>query len=147
MGHLSPLCTLAPLCGKGLALERDGAVYACDHYVYPEYRLGNVIETPLEAMAFSAQQERFGRAKEGDLPGYCRRCPYQFACFGECPKNRFIKTPDGEPGLNYLCAGWKRFFAHIDEPVQQIVRRLGATVRKEAVARAAEHWVPERKDP
>jgi serine-type anaerobic sulfatase-maturating enzyme len=147
MGHISPLCTLAPLCGKGLALERDGAVYACDHYVYPEYRLGNVRHTPLAAMAFSPQQERFGRAKEGDLPGYCRRCPYQFACFGECPKNRFIKTPDGEPGLNYLCAGWKQFFAHIDEPVQQIVRRLGATVRKEAVARAAEHWVPERKDP
>ena len=147
MGHVSPLCTLAPLCGKGLALERDGSVYACDHYVYSEYRLGNVLETPLEAMAFSPQQERFGRAKEGDLPGYCRRCVYEFACFGECPKNRFIRTPDGESGLNYLCAGWKRFFAHIDEPVQQIVRRLGATVRKEAVARAAEHWVPDRKDP
>ncbi len=142
MGHVSPLCTQAPLCGKGLALERDGSVYACDHYVYPEYRLGNVREEPLAQMAFSERQERFGQAKEGTLPGYCRRCEYQFACFGECPKNRFVRTPEGEPGLNYLCPGWKRFFAHVDEPVQQLVRRLGAPVRKEASARPAEHWMP-----
>ncbi len=147
MGHVSPLCTQAPMCGKGLALERDGSVYACDHYVYPEYRLGTVQETPLAEMAFSERQERFGRAKEADLPGYCRRCEYQFACFGECPKNRFLRTPEGEPGLNYLCSGWKRFFSHIDEPVQQIVRRIGGTVRKEAVSLPAEHWVPERKEP
>ncbi len=146
MGHISPLCTLAPMCGKGLALERDGSVYACDHYVYPDYRLGNVRETPLAEMAFSPQQERFGRAKEAQLPGPCRQCAYQFACFGECPKNRFIRTPDGEPGLNYLCAGWKRFFAHIDQPVQRIVRRMGATVRKGAVTHAAAHWVPERRE-
>jgi uncharacterized protein len=145
MGHVSPLCTQAPMCGKGMALERDGSVYACDHYVYPEYRAGNIMERPLEEMAFSGLQERFGKAKEGLLPGYCRRCEYQFACFGECPKNRFIKTPDGEAGLNYLCSGWKKFFSHIDESVQNIVRRLGAPVRKEAVTRAAEHWVPEKK--
>jgi uncharacterized protein len=146
MGHISPLCTLGPLCGKGLAMERDGSVYTCDHYVYPEYRLGNVRDTPLSEMAFSGKQERFGRAKEGKLPARCRRCAWQFACFGECPKNRFIRTPDGEPGLNYLCAGWKKFFAHIDEPMQQIVRRLGHTVRKEAVTWAADNWVPERKE-
>jgi uncharacterized protein len=146
MGHISPLCTQAPMCGKGLALERDGSLYACDHYVYPEYRMGNIRETALAEMAFSGKQERFGRAKEGGLPVQCRRCLYQFACFGECPKNRFIRTPEGEPGLNYLCSGWKKFFAHIDEPVQRIVRRLGGTVRKEAVTRAADHWVPERKE-
>jgi uncharacterized protein len=145
MGHVSPLCTQAPMCGKGLALERDGSVYACDHYVYPEYRTGNIMEKPLDQMAFSEVQERFGRAKEGMLPEYCRTCEYEFACFGECPKNRFIKTPDGVPGLNYLCPGWKKFFSHIDGPVQQIVRRLGATVRKEPVTRAAEHWVPVKK--
>lgn len=144
MGHISPLCTQGPMCGKGLALERDGSVYACDHYVYPEYRIGNVMEKPLEEMAFSELQERFGKAKEGLLPEYCRRCEYQFACFGECPKNRFIKAPDGQPGLNYLCSGWKKFFSHIDEPVREIVRRLGMPVRKEAVTRAAEHWVPEK---
>jgi uncharacterized protein len=142
MGRMSPLCTHSPLCGKGMALERDGSVYACDHYVYPEYRVGNISEKQLSEMAYSEHQERFGMAKEGRLPDYCRTCEYQFACFGECPKNRFIKTPDGVPGLNYLCPGWKRFFAHIDGPVQQIVRKLGATVRKEAVNRATENWVP-----
>jgi uncharacterized protein len=145
MGHISPLCTLGPMCGKGLALERDGSVYACDHYVYPEYRVGNIREKLLEEMAYSEYQERFGKTKEGLLPEYCRRCEYQFACFGECPKNRFIKTPDGQPGLNYLCRGWKKFFSHIDEPVQQIVRRLGATVCKEARTLAAEHWQPVMK--
>jgi uncharacterized protein len=145
MGHASPLCTQGPLCGKGLALERDGSVYACDHYVYPEYRAGNIREKPLGEMVYSQAQERFGRTKEGMLPRYCRQCEYQFTCFGECPKNRFIKTPDNEPGLNYLCSGWKRYFSHIDGPVQEIVRRLGATVRKEVVERAAEHWVPEKK--
>jgi uncharacterized protein len=146
MGHVSPLCTLGPMCGKGLALERDGSVYACDHYVYPEYRVGNIREKPLEKMAFSDLQERFGKGKEGLLPEYCRRCEYQFACFGECPKNRFIKTPDGVPGLNYLCSGWKKFFAHIDEPVQKIVRSLGVPVIKEARTRAADHWVPGKGD-
>jgi uncharacterized protein len=142
MGHVSPLCTQGPMCGKGLALERDGSVYACDHYVYPEYRTGNINGKPLSEMAFSEIQERFGKAKEGMLPEYCRKCQYEFTCFGECPKNRFIKTPDGEPGLNYLCSGWKKFFAHIDEPIQEIVRRLGATVCKEARTLAAENWTP-----
>ncbi len=145
MGHVSPLCTQGPMCGKSLALEYDGSVYACDHYVYPEYRAGNIMETPLEEMAFSEVQERFGRAKERLLPEYCRRCQYQFACFGECPKNRFIKTPDGVPGLNYLCPGWRMFFSHIDEPMQKIVRSLGVPVKKEASTFPAEHWVPARQ--
>jgi uncharacterized protein len=145
MGHVSPLCTLSPLCGKGLALESDGAAYACDHYVYPEYRVGNIAEKPIGEMAYSESQERFGRAKEGLLPDYCRRCEYEFACFGECPKNRFIATPAGEPGLNYLCSGWKKFFGHIDERVQRIVRGLGAKVVKEARSPAAEHWRPEQR--
>lgn len=145
MGHVSPLCTQAPMCGKGLALERDGALYACDHFVYPEYRIGKITESPLEEMVYSEAQEAFGRAKEGLLPDYCRRCPYEFACFGECPKNRFLKTPDGEPGLNYLCPGWKKFFSHIDEPVQRIVRALGETAVKEPRAFAAEHWRPEKQ--
>ncbi|MEN6319881.1 MAG: anaerobic sulfatase maturase, partial [Syntrophaceae bacterium] len=79
------------------------------------------------------------------LPEYCRRCTYEFACFGECPKNRFIKTPEDEPGLNYLCSGWKRFFRHIDDPVQRIVRALGETVVKEQRTIAAEHWRPEKQ--
>ena len=82
------------------------------------------------------------KMKEGMVPEYCRRCEYQFACFGECPKNRFIKSSDGEPGLNYLCSGWKKFFSHIDEPVQRIVRGLGQSVVKEPVMLHAEHWRP-----
>lgn len=145
MGHVSPLCTQGPMCGKGLALERDGAVYSCDHYVYPEYRIGNIMENRLEEMAFGNRQERFGRNKESSLPRYCRRCAYLFACFGECPKNRLIKTPDGETGLNYLCSGWKKFFTHIDEPVQKMVRSLGGTVAKQARMPSAAHWQPEKK--
>jgi uncharacterized protein len=145
MGHMSPLCFQAPMCGKGLALERDGSVYACDHYVYPEYCAGNIQEKPLSEMAFSEHQERFGRMKEGGLPQSCRTCEYEFACFGGCPKDRFIKTPAGEPGLNYLCSGWKRYFSHIDQPVQRIVRGLGETVVKDVCTLAAEHWTPEKQ--
>jgi uncharacterized protein len=143
MGHVSPLCSQGPMCGKGLALERDGSVYACDHYVYPEYRTGNILEMPLSEMACSERQEKFGRMKEGMLPERCRRCEYEFTCFGECPKNRFIKTPEGEVGLNYLCSGWKRFFSHIDRPMQGIVRGLGESVVKEVRTFAQEHWKPE----
>jgi uncharacterized protein len=145
MGHVSPLCTQSPMCGKGLALERDGSVYACDHFVYPEYRVGNIMDKPLAEMAYSESQEQFGEAKEGLLPAYCRSCVYEFACFGECPKNRFIKTPAGEPGLNYLCGGWKKFFSHIDEHIQRIIRSLGERVVKEPRASAAEHWRPEKQ--
>ncbi len=126
MGRVSPLCTHGPMCGKGVAIEHDGTVYACDHYVYPEFRLGNILETSLESMVFSEKQEWFGTNKERMLPEYCRQCKYEFACFGECPKNRFIRTPDNEPGLNYLCSGWKQFYSHIDERVARIARQLKA---------------------
>jgi uncharacterized protein len=145
MGHVSPLCTQGPMCGKGLALECDGSVYACDHYVYPDYCAGNLQERTLSEMAYSVQQEKFGKMKEGLLPQYCCECEYQFTCFGECPKNRFIKTPDGEAGLNYLCIGWKKFFSHIDQPIQKIVQNLGETVVKEVRTRPAENWHPEKK--
>lgn len=131
MGRVNPLCTLAPMCGKGVALEHDGAVYACDHYVYPEYRLGNIREKRLAEMVLAPAQERFGTNKERTLPDACRQCEYEFACFGECPKNRFIRTSEGEPGLNYLCSGWQRFWKHIDEPIQKIVRDLGHTPVKQ----------------
>jgi uncharacterized protein len=128
MGRVSPLCTHAPMCGKGLAIEHDGSVYACDHYVYPEFRRGNILETPVEKMVFTTEQEWFGTNKERMLPRYCRECKYEFACFGECPKNRFIKTPDGEPGLNYLCSGWRHFYSHIDKRVAEIARNIQATM-------------------
>ncbi len=94
-------------------------------------------------MAYSRAQESFGKMKEGMLPERCRRCEYEFACFGECPKNRFIKSSDGEVGMNYLCSGWKKFFSHIDTPMQRIVRGLGESVIKETRTLAKEHWAPE----
>ncbi|WP_152223659.1 anaerobic sulfatase maturase [Pseudomonas sp. SCB32] len=107
------VCLFAPRCGKAAIVEHDGSLYSCDHYMYPEYRLGNVTEQDPAALLASPAQEAFGAAKEEALPDYCRRCDYLFACNGECPKNRFIETPDGAPGLNYLCASYKRYFRHI----------------------------------
>jgi len=108
------LCIVSPTCGNALALEHNGDVYSCDHYVEPDHRLGNIKETPLQTLVSSEQQRRFGQNKFDTLPRYCKECPVLFACYGECPRNRFIRTPDGEAGLNYLCAGYKAFFTHID---------------------------------
>ena len=111
-------CVVAPTCGAALTMEHNGDVYSCDHYVEPGHKLGNVKETPLRSLVTSEQQRRFGEAKFDTLPRYCKECPVLFACYGECPRNRFIKTPDGEAGLNYLCAGYKSFFQHIGEPMK-----------------------------
>ncbi len=131
IGRPSPLCIFAPICGKGVALEHNGDVYACDHYVYPEYKLGNINETPLAEMALSPDQERFGYAKDFTLPVKCRECRYLFACSGECPKNRLLKTKQGEPGLNYLCKGLYKYFSHIDPYIRKIVHHLGYEVAKD----------------
>lgn len=117
LGMQSPACIFRKTCGDAVALEHTGDVYSCDHFVTPENLLGNVRDTSLAQMVVSEQQQRFGAAKE-TLPRYCRECEVRFACNGECPKNRFITTPDGEPGLNYLCAGYKAYFNHIDEPMR-----------------------------
>jgi uncharacterized protein len=130
MGRVNPLCTLAPMCGKGLAMEANGDVFSCDHYVYPEFKLGNIKENTLDELQFSVQQENFGKAKEGTLPSQCQKCSFQFACYGECPKNRFISTLDGELGLNYLCSGWKKFFTHIDPYMITILKSMGYPVNK-----------------
>lgn len=113
-------CIVSPTCGHSLVMEHNGDVYSCDHYVEPDYLLGNVRETPLKSLVASEKQRRFGEAKFATLPKYCLECPVLFACYGECPRNRFIKTPSGEPGLNYLCAGYKAFFQHIDKPMRRM---------------------------
>lgn len=110
-------CIIAPACGSALVLEHNGDVYSCDHYVEPDHLLGNIRQTPLKTLVSSEKQRRFGESKYDTLPKYCKACPVLFACNGECPRNRFIKTPDGEAGLNYLCAGYKAFFTHIDKPM------------------------------
>ena len=118
-------CIVSPVCGASLAMEHNGDVYSCDHYVEPDHYLGNIKDRHLGALVSSEKQRRFGRAKYETLPKYCRECPVLFACYGECPRNRFTTAPDGEPGLNYLCAGYKAFFEHIDEPMKtmsQLVR-------------------------
>jgi uncharacterized protein len=124
VGAPASLCIFAETCGRALALEHNGDVYSCDHYVEPAYRLGNIHETPLIQLVESPVQLAFGAAKRDSLPRYCRECEVRFACQGECPRNRFIQTPDGEPGLNYLCAGYKAFFTHIDRPMRMMAQLL-----------------------
>lgn len=114
------LCVFAPRCGKAVAMEHDGGVYSCDHYVYPSHFLGNIMERSLEEMIYSSDQVKFGNDKWDALPKYCRECDFLFTCNGECPKHRFIETPDGEPGLNYLCAGYRKFFGHIDPAMRKM---------------------------
>lgn len=113
MGVSPGICTLAKTCGHAGAIEWNGDVYSCDHFVFPQYKLGNLREQTLIEMMYSQRQRDFGAAKQKSLPRQCRECRFLFACNGECPKNRFAKTADGEPGLNYLCAGYHRFFAHV----------------------------------
>jgi uncharacterized protein len=120
------LCVFSEKCGGALAIEHNGDVYSCDHYVYPEFRLGNVTTQPLGDMAASFQQRKFGADKSDALPRFCRDCDVRFACHGECPKHRFIQTPDGEPGLNYLCAAYKTFFHHAKPAMDEMVRLLRA---------------------
>jgi uncharacterized protein len=120
----SGLCVFDATCGQGLALEHTGDLYSCDHFVEPRYHLGNLREIHLRDAAFSEAQHRFGQDKLDGLPRYCRECDVRFACHGECPKNRFLTTPDGEPGLNYLCAGYKAFFRHVDRPMRALAALL-----------------------
>jgi uncharacterized protein len=120
------LCVFRKQCGRALAIEHNGDVFSCDHFVEPDYKLGNIHDLPLIEMAGSEAQRRFGEAKETALPRYCRECEVRFACNGECPKNRFLQAPDGEPGLNYLCAGYRKFFNHIDPVMQAMARELRA---------------------
>ena len=121
LGMPSGMCVFNENCGNALAIEHNGDVYSCDHYVEPKYRLGNVAETQMVKLLASDEQRQFGRDKSETLPGQCQRCEVRFACHGECPKSRFAVTADGEPGLHYLCAGWYKFFTHIDHPVKTMV--------------------------
>ncbi len=114
VGLAPNLCVFRETCGDATVLEHNGDLYSCDHYVYSEHRLGNIMQDPLSTLANSPRQWKFGQDKRDRLPRQCRECEVLFACHGECPKHRFTRTPGGEPGLNYLCAGYKHFFRHID---------------------------------
>ena len=118
------LCVHAPTCGRLPAVTHTGDVYACDHYVEPAHLLGNVHNDDFAEMLTSPQQRRFGAAKRGDLTVQCRRCPVLWACHGGCPKDRFDVSSDGEPGQNYLCAGYRSFLEHAAPTVEHMYARL-----------------------
>jgi uncharacterized protein len=118
LGRAGTVCIFAPTCGLGMALEHNGDLYSCDHFVEPGYYLGNILKTPMIELVASEKQRKFGKNKKDALPRFCRECEFLSICNGECPKNRFIETPDGEAGLNYLCAGYKAFFKHADKPMR-----------------------------
>lgn len=107
------ICTMAETCGHAAAMEFNGDVYCCDHFVFPEFRLGNIHSQSLVEMMYSPKQLQFGADKRDALPNQCKRCDFLFACHGECPRNRFMKTEQGEGGLNYLCGGYHHFFQHV----------------------------------
>ena len=123
-GEPASLCIFAETCGNALAMEHNGDLFACDHFVEPRYKLGNLSEMPLSEMVASPQQRHFGLDKRDTLPRYCRECSVRFVCNGGCPKDRIFKTPDGEPGLNYLCEGFKAFFTHIDQLMKMMAQLL-----------------------
>jgi uncharacterized protein len=118
------VCLFSPKCGKTAIVEHDGSVYSCDHFMYLEYRLGSLTEDDVSAMMDSARQLAFGSAKENTLPRECQVCTYRFACHGECPKNRFLSTVIGEPGLNYLCPSYLKYFRHITQTMNAMSQLL-----------------------
>lgn len=115
------VCSLGSYCGHAGVVEHNGDIYSCDHFVFPEYRLGNILDRPLLDMMYSGRQRDFGAVKRGALPRQCRECRYTDICNGECPRNRFVLSADGQPGLNYLCEGYYRFFSH-SEPYMRFMR-------------------------
>ncbi len=145
IGEPASICLFSENCGRAMAIEHNGDIFSCDHYVYPAYKLGNLCETPLAALADDPRQTAFGEAKSKSLPRYCRECPVRFACHGECPKHRFLRTPDGEPGLNYLCAGYKQFFHHIEPAMNTMAAMLrSGRAPLEIMSLSRGQWMPAR---
>jgi len=123
LGLPSTVCYYSEKCGNSPIIEYNGDIYSCDHFVYPEYKLGNILIDKLSKLLAGEAQKSFGSYKSESLPPYCRECRFLSACYGECPKRRFLKTPDGEEGLNYLCKGYKKYFNHI-APYLEAIKRL-----------------------
>ncbi len=134
------LCVFRETCGDAMAIEHNGDLYSCDHYVYPENKLGNIMNEHISKLVNSPQQIKFGNDKKDKLPQYCLNCEVKFACNGECPKHRFIITPDGEEGLNYLCAGYKKFFNHVDP----YMRIMASELRKKQAPANVMRWAREK---
>jgi uncharacterized protein len=131
------VCYLAPRCGRNLIMESNGDIFSCDHFMYPAYRLGNILQDRLPDLVDSTQQLAFGTSKEAALPRDCRECDFLFVCRGGCPKHRFRKTPDGEPGLNYLCAGFKDFLQHGEPGMKRLVELIRRGIPAQKIMEAA----------
>jgi len=145
IGAPAGVCIFSENCGRALAVEHNGDVYSCDHYVYPRYKLGNLMNTALATLVDAPSQQAFGRAKSDSLPRYCRECSVRFACHGECPKHRFLQTPQGEPGLNYLCKDYKKFFGHIAPAMTTMAALLGnGRPPADIMHLPRDHWLPAR---
>ncbi len=126
LGQPSGLCIFAETCGNGLALEHDGSLYSCDHYVYPEFKLGNITETPMREMLWTDRQAEFGNDKRDGLTEQCKACSFRFACNGGCPKQRFAANNRGEPNHNYFCESYTMFFRHCGDRMQAMANALRA---------------------
>ena len=124
VGQTPGLCTLSKSCGHASVMEHNGDVFACDHFVFPEYKRGNIHTQTITEMMYSPEQLQFGKNKWQSLPRQCKECSFLFACYGECPKNRFAIDAYGNKGLNYLCKGYKRFFAHVAPYMQFMKEQL-----------------------
>ena len=155
VGEMPGICVFAETCGDALVMEHNGDLFSCDHFVYPEYYLGNILEVPMIELAKSQRQFDFGINKRNKLPRYCIKCEVRYACHGECPKHRFITTPDGQPGLNYLCEGYKMFFHHAEPYMGYMAQELKnkrapanvMTWLKNKENKVIRPIVPERNDP
>ncbi|WP_437949283.1 anaerobic sulfatase maturase [Sorangium sp. So ce296] len=141
MGFPSTLCVHARTCGRALAVEHNGDLYSCDHFVTPEHLLGNITKKRLSVLVDGPQQARFGQDKLDTLPRYCRECDHQKYCYGGCPAHRVKQTPDGEPGLNHLCEGYKMFYAH----TVPALRAMAAAIRLGGTARDYRHYMPRER--
>ncbi len=151
-GQEHSLCIFRPMCGDIPVVEHNGDFYSCDHFVDPAHLVGNILMTPLQELLEGPTQREFGRSKLTDLPLYCQSCEVRVQCHGECPKNRFIETPDGEPGLNYLCSGYKRFFNHCQSWVDAVAQQWKRQKQAQPTSRIQEHTrginaKPGRNDP
>ena len=126
MGVLPGICAYSKECGHAGVMEHNGDVYSCDHFVFPEYKLGNIRDHTLIEMLYGDKQHAFSRLKHTSLPRQCKECDMEFACHGECPKNRFEKDKYGEPGLNYLCKGYYQYYSHVAPYMDFMKRELQA---------------------
>jgi uncharacterized protein len=135
-GGTANVCWMAPTCGRVLVVEHDGGVYSCDHFVTARHRIGDLDTSHLSTLVDLPVQRRFGDDKRDRLPAQCLSCRWLTVCNGGCPKDRFVLAEDGEPGLNYLCAGLRQFVAHVEQPLKHVIERQQQGMSPEAIMAA-----------